>query len=258
MEWDKVHGSAVDPELEDFLQYLVLTGTDFLDLERMEEDVRCGVSLRSNIPIGYGLGSSGALCAAVYDRYALKKTASVEELISIFGLMEAKFHGRASGADALVSYLDKAVYKTDQGLMLGQDGLLSEKWTFFLLDSQQSRSTKAYVETYLNSIRLEAAELEGLVRELLEAILEGKESLIGLFFSKISKVQYTLFGAMIPDHIKKIWATGLEGDQFYLKLCGAGGGGYFLGLCKNDLMIHSEPTFFDLPVRVLHSTQVQP
>ena len=34
---------------------------------------------------------------------------------------------------------------------------------------------------------------------------------------------------MIPESIKHVWQKGLETDNFYLKLCGSGGGGFLLG-----------------------------
>ena len=33
---------------------------------------------------------------------------------------------------------------------------------------------------------------------------------------------------MIPDSLKEIWNEGLKLDSFYMKLCGSGGGGFFL------------------------------
>lgn len=35
---------------------------------------------------------------------------------------------------------------------------------------------------------------------------------------------------MIPDNIKPIWIKGLETKAYYIKLSGAGGGGFFLGI----------------------------
>jgi mevalonate kinase len=32
----------------------------------------------------------------------------------------------------------------------------------------------------------------------------------------------------IPSKVKKIWQEGLDTKSFYMKLCGAGGGGFFL------------------------------
>ena len=42
-----------------------------------------GLFFKSNIPQGYGLGSSGAMVAAFYDRYAKKKISPNEKLTKI-------------------------------------------------------------------------------------------------------------------------------------------------------------------------------
>ena len=44
-----------------------------IDLERLKEDLEKGMYFKSSIPQGFGIGSSGALCAAVYDNYAVNK-----------------------------------------------------------------------------------------------------------------------------------------------------------------------------------------
>ena len=67
----------------------------------------------SSIPQGYGVGSSGALVAAVYDKYAFGKITVLENLTkekllhlkAVFSLMESFFHGKSSGLDPLNSYL---------------------------------------------------------------------------------------------------------------------------------------------------------
>jgi mevalonate kinase len=38
---------------------------------------------------------------------------------------------------------------------------------------------------------------------------------------------------MIPEPVRKLWSEGLRRGSFTLKLCGSGGGGYFLGLSDN-------------------------
>jgi mevalonate kinase len=47
-------------------------------------------------------------------------------------------------------------------------------------------------------------------------------------FSDLSKLQYVYFEKMIPQNLKEIWLTGLESKEYYMKLCGAGGGGFYL------------------------------
>ena len=43
------------------------------NLEKLQADVEAGLYFDSSIPMGYGVGSSGALVAAVYDQYAKDK-----------------------------------------------------------------------------------------------------------------------------------------------------------------------------------------
>ena len=38
---------------------------------------------------------------------------------------------------------------------------------------------------------------------------------------------------MIPPDFKKIWRYGLDSNDYKLKLCGAGGGGFILGITKD-------------------------
>src|SRR5512145_367124 len=77
-----------------------------VDLPRFNTDLEDGLFLNSTIPPNYGLGSSGALCAAVYDRYGIDQplqqgpvndTAELRELKKIFSAMESFFHGYSSG-----------------------------------------------------------------------------------------------------------------------------------------------------------------
>ena len=59
----------------------------------------------SSIPQGYGIGSSGALVASIYDQYALDKITVLENLTkeklqhlkTVFAAMESFFHGKSSG-----------------------------------------------------------------------------------------------------------------------------------------------------------------
>ena len=38
---------------------------------------------------------------------------------------------------------------------------------------------------------------------------------------------------MIPNKFDLIWKKGLNSNEYYLKLCGSGGGGYILGFSLN-------------------------
>jgi mevalonate kinase len=38
---------------------------------------------------------------------------------------------------------------------------------------------------------------------------------------------------MIPEKFHALWKKGLETNDYYLKLCGSGGGGYILGFTED-------------------------
>ena len=54
---------------------------------------------------------------------------------------------------------------------------------------------------------------------------------------------------MVPDNFKKLWIDGIENEEYYLKLCGSGGGGYLIGLTKNSKSI--EKYFPDKKIEIL-------
>ena len=85
-----------------------------LNLAGLEEDLDKRLYFDSSIPQGFGVGSSGALCAALYDRYAVDKISpdeqaakdSILRLKKMFSGMESYFHGKSSGLDPLICYLN--------------------------------------------------------------------------------------------------------------------------------------------------------
>ena len=49
------------------------------DIETLKKHVEAGMYFDSTIPQGYGVGSSGALVAAIYDRYANNKITALSK-----------------------------------------------------------------------------------------------------------------------------------------------------------------------------------
>ena len=53
--------------------------------------------------------------------------------------------------------------------------------------------------------------------------------------SKINLGNHLLyFDKMIPASIKEVWLAGLESKEYFIKLCGAGGGGFFMIYTPTD------------------------
>ena len=66
-------------------------------------------------------------------------------------------------------------------------------------------------------------------------IIMGYENKITKYnnIKKLSKVVLTNFKPMIPAAFHKVWEQGLLSNDYYLKLCGSGGGGYILGFTED-------------------------
>jgi mevalonate kinase len=50
---------------------------------------------------------------------------------------------------------------------------------------------------------------------------------------KLSMVVLNNFKPMIPEQFHAIWQKGIDTNDYYLKLCGSGGGGYILGFTQD-------------------------
>ena len=50
---------------------------------------------------------------------------------------------------------------------------------------------------------------------------------------QLSKIVLKNFKPMIPVAFHKVWEHGIDTNDYYLKLCGSGGGGYILGFAED-------------------------
>ena len=215
-----------------------------MDLQRFEAEIQAGLYLKSNIPIGYGLGSSGALSAAVYDRFGIDKIEKedadrFEDLRLYLGMIESHFHGASSGVDPLICFLNQAVLIKAGGKIERvhtPDLPAPSELQFFLLDTKQARQTGPLVELFLQKCedahyaqRIDA-ELIPQTEEAIAAYLNGEWPIMPDLIHQLSHFQWKYFQEMIPKHLRPIWLESLGSDFFKLKLCGAGGGGFLLGV----------------------------
>lgn len=245
----EVHDS--NSNLKEFLAYLKAEGKKInldyhLDISRFEEDLESGIYFKSDIPKGSGLGSSGALVAAVFDRYVkdYSSTTDVYKLKRYLALLESFYHGTSSGIDPLVSFTNSTVLVKGNNevemINLPADKTL-QRHGLFLIDSGQKGETSELVNyfkqkcssdnDYLNTIQNHYIPINN---ECIKELVGQNDT--GHFFSTIhelSGLQLSLFEEMIPKNIIPLIKYGLENDLFYLKLCGSGGGGYFLGFSEN-------------------------
>ena len=237
--------------LDRFYKYLAALQTDLVsfNLVSFKKDVENGMYFDSSIPQGYGVGSSGALVASIYDKYAANKTTVLENLTrdkllnlkAVFALMESFFHGKSSGLDPLNSYLSLPILinSKDHVEPAGIPSQKEGKGAVFLLDSEQVGETEPMVNIFMNKMKNEgfrkmiSEEFSTTKDACIEDFLQGDvKSLFGNVKS-LSKIVLTNFKPMIPDAFHKVWEKGISTNDYYLKLCGSGGGGYILGFTED-------------------------
>lgn len=220
------------------------------DLKKMNNDLSNGMYFDSTIPQGYGVGSSGALVAAFYDRYAINKFTVLENLTrdkilhlkNIFSSMESFFHGKSSGLDPLNSYLSLPIliHSKDQiettGIPLQSS---NGKGAVFLIDSGESSETAPMVDIFFKSMkntnynRVIREDFIRITDSCVDNFLAGDFKSLFFDIKNLSKVVLENFKPMIPLNFHKIWAKGIESNDYFLKLCGSGGGGYILGFSQD-------------------------
>lgn len=220
------------------------------DIDALKQDIAEGMYFDSSIPQGYGVGSSGALVAAIYQKYAFDKITVLENLTrekllnlkTIFGKMESFFHGKSSGLDPLNSYLSLPI------LINSKDNIestsipsqnTSGKGAVFLLDSGIIGETAPMVQIFMEQMKH-----TGFRKMLKEQFIKHTDACVDDFVSgnvsslfgnlkQLSNVVLDNFKPMIPLEFQKLWKQGIDSNDYYLKLCGSGGGGYILGFTED-------------------------
>ena len=234
-----------------FYEYLASLKTELVsfNLNDFHTDLSKGMYFDSSIPQGYGVGSSGALVASIYDKYANDKITVLENLTrekllklkQIFSLMESFFHGKSSGLDPLNSYLSLPILINSKeniepaGIPSQREG----KAAVFLLDSEQIGETQPMVSIFMNKMKNQgfrkmiSEDFSTITDACIDDFLHGNiKSLFGNVKS-LSKIVLKNFKPMIPIAFHKVWEQGIQSNAYYLKLCGSGGGGYILGFTED-------------------------
>lgn len=237
--------------LIDFYKYLNSnTIKNKFNLKQFKSDIQSGLYFESSIPIGYGIGSSGALVAALYDKYFIKKVSTLKNietkkfflLKNTFSIMESFFHGESSGLDPLNSYLNSPILINSKKEIINIK-TLSENNNgnrgFFLIDSGISSNTENSVGQFLKAMKNKSFEkvfedkFIDLNDKCVEFFIKGNYKNLEICIKKLSRIVFDNFKMVIPNKFYEVWERGLKSENYFLKLCGSGGGGFILGFSKD-------------------------
>ncbi|UOE42301.1 mevalonate kinase [Chryseobacterium suipulveris] len=246
-EFEKNSNSSLQ-KYADYLKEIKVEDQFKLNISKFQKDIQKGLFFDSNIPQGYGVGSSGALVAAIFEKYSVNKfnpesisKDQLKNLKKVFGQMESFFHGKSSGIDPLICYMNLPILIENKenvdkvSIPESQEG----KGAIFLIDSGMTGETGPMVQIFFEKMKT-----EGFRKTLKEEFIRYNNACIDAFLKKemnplfknlknLSVWAYEHFKPMIPESIYKVWKKGIDTNAYYLKLCGSGGGGYILGFTKD-------------------------
>ena len=270
MPFEKFSGqfSYADPKNEDhlailsnqglrkFCQHMLENHTDEafkLNVEKFKAELDKGLFFESNIPQGFGLGSSGALVAAIFLRYLDKAgdfkdeikyltKEKVHQLKKCLGGLEGYFHGTSSGIDPLSILINAPLLLKSESEIIpvevpaynrnGQN-------VIFLLNTGLARNTGKLVGQFKSACESNAFK-DKLENELIQYTNQGIESFLkadsGRLYKNLDhlvKFQLNEMDYLIPDAFQSTVKNGLDNGTYFLKICGSGGGGYMLGFTEN-------------------------
>lgn len=238
-------------ELKELLHFLKRNRDNFqyFNLQRFESEIQLGLYFDSSIPVGSGLGSSGALTAALYERYStqLHYHPEYQVIKSDLAAIESYFHGKSSGFDPLTSLLKMPVLIEPDTNSISEIDLspFLSTYSIFLINTNSKGNTGELVNSFMTQYhRPDFKELIDhqyipLVNQTITAVAEMDFESFELLISKYSAFQLKNFGDMIPNEMKTYFEHGIKSGDFHLKLCGSGGGGYILGFTRDRFKAQS-------------------
>lgn len=224
-----------------------------LEVKRFEWEIENGLFFKSDIPQGCGLGSSGALVAAIFLRYLAKAKNIKDELKMLtaetiqklklrLAEMESFFHGTSSGLDPLSIILNTPIlYKSadDVAPVTIPNERKDGKNVIFLLNTGIERKTLEMVTEFKKLCKVPAfkqkinGELTSFTNETILSFLEENSRAFYKNLDKLVQFQLDEMNFLIPPTFRKSVTGGLDNGDYFLKICGAGGGGFMLGFTEN-------------------------
>jgi mevalonate kinase len=220
-----------------------------IDLKSLTEDIENGLYFESSIPQGFGIGSSGAMVAAIYDKYGRDKLGGANELTKdefkklkeMFSQIESYFHGVSSGMDPLNSYMKNPLLIKPNAQIepVGIPRDFSKNGGIFLINTGKPGKTGPLVKLFFDKCEdtgfmdLVKSQMIPFTNGSIESLIKGETDAFFKNLKSLSKFLLAHLKPMIPSAFIDVWKQGLDSGDYYLKLCGSGGGGFLLGFTED-------------------------
>jgi mevalonate kinase len=217
---------------KDPLDYPLIIIGQFLDYFKLKSVAGFDLHIQSEIPVGAGMGSSGALAVSIIGALSLftNKPFEKETINKIAFLAEQKKHGKPSGGDNSTSCFGGLVwFKKDEGLKpLDADLPKEVTKNFYIINTGTPAET--------------TGEMVSLVRDLVQKdpdgtqkIFDDQESLVKSLLPALAKSKHSEIVQIIKDGEANLESLGVvsayaekiirnvEKSGGAAKICGAGG-----------------------------------
>ncbi len=253
LDWDIDHtNTESSAEIRKFYEHLK-TGESFQQLhfsfylDSLEADLDRGLYFNSNIPQQYGVGSSGALVAALFNRYAASLVPEhelVPEILkSDFALLESYFHGHSSGIDPLISFLNRPLLiNSKKEVQTVNFDLKQADLSVALIDTKTTGATGPLVQHFIDRFNFPVFEkaFESLFipanNGCIESLLNKNNREFFVFLEQLIRFELIHFQRMITGDFHSVIEDALS-EQVYIKLLGSGGGGFLIAFAESaDIM----------------------
>jgi mevalonate kinase len=225
-----------------------------LNLKGLQRDLEKGLYFNSDIPLQYGVGSSGALCAAIYEHYGkyrasfdvLKKKKNILSVLKKdFSVMESYFHGKSSGFDPLASFINRPVMLSGSAITLPTFSAPKAGYSVYLIDTAIQSSTSPLVRLFMQ--KMKNSQFEQQFNDIfipanklaINAFLSGNSHELFQQLKLISNFQIENMREMIPAEFQTVWRQ-MQDEEIFLKLLGSGGGGYLLAFVKDGTKLDAD------------------
>lgn len=242
--------------IREFFKHILENHTDDtfkLNVNKLSQELDKGLFFRSDIPQGFGLGSSGALVAAVFLRY-LEKAGDfkddlkdltmdrIQNLKNYLGTLEGHFHGKSSGIDPLSIIINQPLLlKSNKEIVKVDIPEFNEngKNVLFLLNTGLARNSEKLIKRFNSACETKEfkQKLDTKLIEYTNAgitdFLNGDTDNLYMNLEKIVQFQLEEMNYLIPEKYQAIVQKGLDSKDYFLKICGSGGGGYMIGFTEN-------------------------
>ena len=200
------------------------------------------ITVKSNVPIGMGLGSSAATAVGTISATTtlLSKPMTKDEIFEAAYSLERIVHGRPSGVDqatvtygGLISYRNGAVdsrleVPKPPSLIIGNTG--------------RRRSTGEYVskvtrlrETNPNKYNRIASHAQKISENAAQALREGRHKDLGALMNENQRL-LELIGVSLPE-LEKLISAAISAGALGAKLTGGGGGGCMIALVDEETSV---------------------